>query len=69
MSADEFVDKLSDSVVLSDTIIDEQENIKTAVGNKMSQSDKDLLTSALEENSSISSQMKEALVNAFSLVG
>lgn len=67
MSAEEFVATVSNSVVISQTILEQQDNLKIAIANSMSAADKAALSEALANDNTLSKEMKAALNIAFAL--
>lgn len=66
-TADEFVATLNDSIVISQTILEETDSLKVAVSDKMDQKDKVALKAAVDNNTELSAEMRNALNIAFSL--
>ena len=66
-TADEFVATLNDSIVISQTILEETDSLKVAVGDKMDAKDKAALKAAVDNNTELSAEMRNALNVAFSL--
>lgn len=66
-TAEEFVASVTDSVVISQTLLNETEAVRVAVGNNMISEDKTALTNAVRNNTDLSEKMKIALSTAFSL--
>jgi len=66
-TADEFVASVNHSVVISETLLDETDALKIAIGDKMNSEDKTALKNAVDNNSELSAEMRNALTVAFSL--
>ncbi len=67
MSADDFVDTIKHSVIISNTVVNETESLKTAINNGMPESDKELLLEAIEKDTELSEDLKNALLDVFQL--
>lgn len=66
-TADEFVASVNNSVVISETLLDETDALQVAIGDKMNSEDKASLKSAVDNNTELSAEMRNALNVAFSL--
>ena len=67
-TASEFLDTVQHSTVVSETIVEKQEDLKTAFGDSMGQNDKAALADALSDpENGLGDELKDALVNAFGL--
>lgn len=64
---EEFLNVIADSVVISDTVKNDTENVRIAVDGMMSNVEKQALADALGENVTLDDEMKAALVEAFAL--
>lgn len=69
MTAEEFVDTISHSVIISNTVKSETENLKAVVGETLPEADKEILIDALEKNETIDEELKNALLNIFGITG
>ena len=67
MTADDFVDTIQHSTIISNTVINETESLKIAVNNSMPEADKELLYEAIENKNDIDPALKEALLDVFQL--
>lgn len=66
-TADEFVASINDSVVISETLLEETDALQVAIGDKMDSNDKAALKTAVDNNTELSSELRNALNIAFSL--
>jgi len=66
-TADEFVASVNNSVVISETLLDETDALQVAIGDKMDSEDKAALKGAVDNNTELSAEMRNALITAFSL--
>lgn len=67
-TANEFLDTVQKSKVVSETIVEKQEELKTAFGDSMSQNDRTAMADAISDpEHGLSDELKDALINAFSL--
>lgn len=66
-TADEFVASINNSVVISETLLKKTESLQIAVGDKMNVEDKAALKLAVDNNTDLTSEVRNALTIAFSL--
>ncbi|MBR6769216.1 MAG: CvpA family protein [Clostridia bacterium] len=66
-TADEFVASVNNSVVISETVLGETDALQVAIGDKMNSDDKTALKIAIDNNTELSSDLRNALTTAFSL--
>lgn len=66
-TADEFVSSVQNSVVISETFLNETDSLKISVGNQMKVEDKALLKVAVDSNTDLNNDMRNALTVVFSL--
>lgn len=69
MSATDFVDTIKHSTIISNTVINETENLKAAVNNGMPEQDKEQLLDAIEKDTELPEDLKNALLDVFQLGG
>jgi len=69
MSASEFVDTIKHSTIILNTVINETENLKAAVNNGMPEQDKEQLLDAIEKDTELPEDLKNALLDVFQLGG
>ncbi len=67
MTADGFVDTIKHSTIIQSTVLSETESMKTAVNNSMGDADKAELIAAIEKDSELSPELKNALTDIFGL--
>lgn len=67
MTADDFVDTIQHSTIISNTVLNETESLKTAVNDSMPEEDKALLFEAIEKKDDLDPELKSALLEVFQL--
>ena len=67
ITAEDFVDTIQHSTIISETFIEESDNLAIAINDKMADSDKEELLAAINASDAIDPALKDALLNAFAL--
>ena len=67
MTADDFVDTIKHSTIISNTVLNETDALKTAVNDSMPEADKEQLLNAIEKDTELSEDLKNALLDVFGL--
>ena len=67
MTADDFVDTIKHSTVISNTVLNETDALKTALNDSMPEADKEQLLNAIEKDTELSEDLKNALLDVFGL--
>lgn len=69
-TADEFVETIQESTVISQTVVEEQENLKIAFGDTLNNADKEALAEVLTDaEDRLDEDVKNALIHVFDLEG
>lgn len=67
MTADTFVETITHSTIISSTVLNETESLKTAVNDSMPEADKEVLYDAIEKSNELTPELKNALLDVFGL--
>lgn len=65
MTVDEFVETISQSVIISNTVKEETDNLKSVIGDSLPEAEKEALVDVIEQNEALDEELKNALLNIF----